>query len=275
MESTVETKVVSTEVVQTKTNTTPAPITMESLQHFSPEKQKEIIAVSEQIDVLQFDKLKAFGSKPLIRTMEACDRALKDYEGTEADKQVIEMVRSLAKQANDSYDDFNIELNEANGFQKFLVKIFSGNKNGTQGDLKLKAKTCFSLLFKLAEACESWEETLKKTFEAISVSSCEDKKSCYELEEYLVAGRLAEERISKEVEAARLQWEQSGMLEDKDKYEDLKDGLEELQSVLINLEKSRVAYALSVVQLKLELRANKKIQIAVQTHNQKNHCKLS
>lgn len=244
---------------------TPKPITVAALKHFTPEKQKQIVELSEAIDVLQFDKVKAYGSAPVIGTMESCDRALKDYEGTSADKEVIKQVRELAKQANEKYDDFNLAVREAGPVEKLLRKLFSKASGQCEGDLKLKAISCFKMLQQLANSCEEWQDLLRKTFEHISLSAYEEKQSCYELEEYLLAGRIAEERISKEVEQAKIEWEQSGLLAAHDKYKNLKDGFEVFQVVLLNLEKSRLAYAISSAQLALEDKANKRIQIGVQT----------
>lgn len=245
-----------------------APITAATLARYPEEKQKEIVALADAVDVLQFDKVKAYGSIPVLRTIESCDKILKEYEGTTADKEVIRQVIELAKQANQTYDDFNLELVEPKGLRKLFSKVISSIK-GDDEELKLKALSCFKVLYQLSEACETWEDMLKRTYEATCLSGELDKQTCYELQEYIVAGKIAEERIIKEVEQAKAAWEDSGMLEDRDKYDALREGLEVFQVVLHNLEKSLVANALSTGQLALVKKGNERIQIAVQT--QKTH----
>ena len=71
------------------------------------------------------------------------------------------------------------------------------------------------------------------------------------------------------MEKARKDWEETGIIETKDKYDMLSEGMDTFQVVLLNLEKSRGAYGVSLGQLALQVKANRNIQIAIRTqkHN--------
>lgn len=240
-----------------------APLTPSALSHFSPEVQSEILAVAEQIDVLQTEKIMSYGQIPLLRSFEQAGNILKEDQGSSADQEVIRQVIELSKQANESYDDFNLVLKEPNFLQKLLLKISATAKDKHDKDLQVKAITCYKMIEQLVESCDRWIDMLVDGFTKIHTSALQDKVNCEELEKYIVAGRIAEERIANEVEAARQAYEISGLISDKDAYDSLKEGLEIFQIVLFNLEKSRAAFGISIGQLELQSKANKNIQIAV------------
>ena len=246
-----------------------APLSTHSLSSFSPDAQKEIMALSSQINVTELENVMSYGSIPLLRSFEQAGKILQDEAGSSADQEVIRQVVELAKQASDSYDDFNIVLREPNFVQKLFLKISASAKDKHEADVKYKAITNYKLLEQLMHSCDSWIDMLKDGWTKIHTSAMQDKLSCEELEKYIVAGRIAEERIKAEVEQARLDYELSGLIGDKEKYDNLKDGLETLQVVLLNLEKSRAAFVISIGQLFLQAKANKNTQIAVRT--QKSH----
>ncbi len=242
-----------------------APLSTNSLSSFSPEAQRDIVALAAQINVTEIENVMSYGSIPLIRSFEQAGKILQDEAGSQADQQVIREVVALSKQANDSYDDFNLVLQEPNLLQKIFLKLSSKAKDKYDADVKYKAITNYKLLEQLMHSCDNWIELLKDGWTKIHTSAMQDKLSCEELEKYIVAGRIAEERIKAEVEQARLDYELSGLIDDKEKYDNMKDGLETLQVVLLNLEKSRAAFVISIGQLFLQAKANKNTQIAVRT----------
>ncbi len=242
-----------------------APLSTSSLSSFPADVQREIVALSEQINVTEIENVMSYGSIPLLRSFEQAGKILQDEAGSSADQMVIREVVELSKQANDSYEDFNLVLKEPNFLQKLFLKVSKSAKDKHDADVKYKAITNYKLLEQLMKSCDTWVEMLKDGWTKIHTSAMQDKLSCEELEKYIVAGRIAEQRIAAEVEQARLDYELSGLIADKEKYDNLKDGYETLQVVLLNLEKSRAAFVISIGQLFLQAKANKNTQIAVRT----------
>ena len=242
-----------------------APLSTNSLSSFPADVQREIVALSEQINVTEIENVMSYGSIPLLRSFEQAGKILQDEAGSSADQMVIREVIELSKQANDSYEDFNLVLKEPNFLEKLFLKISKSAKDKHDADVKYKAITNYKLLEQLMKSCDTWVEMLKDGWTKIHTSAMQDKLSCEELEKYIVAGRIAEQRIAAEVEQARLDYELSGLIADKEKYDNLKDGYETLQVVLLNLEKSRAAFVISIGQLFLQAKANKNTQIAVRT----------
>ena len=241
------------------------PLTSASLQHFKPERQEAILQLAQKIDAREIDKIMAYGQSPLERSFEQAGKILQEEEGSEADQQVIKQVMELSKIANEKYDEFNLVLKEPNIFQKLLLKISNAAKQQREDELKVKAITNYRLLEQLVTSCNEWIETLQDGYRKIYTSAIADKQYCRELEEYIVAGHIAEERISQELLQVKEQWEVSGLQEVKDEYDMLQEGLDTFRTVLLNLEKSRAIFAVSLAQLYLQSKANKNIQISVRT----------
>lgn len=238
-----------------------APLSASSLAHYDEATQKEILRIAGEIDVTQFEKVMEYGSIPIVRSFEAAGRILEEAQGTSADQEVVKMVTELAKQAKDSY---NLVIEEPNFLQKFIMKITTGLKSESK-EVKVKAISCFKILKQYIESCDMWIDTLRKSHDDMMLSAYNDKNDCYELEQYIVAGYIAKDRIAGEVEEARKDWEETGIIEKKDKYDMLSEGFDVFQVVLLNLEKSRGAYGLSLGQLALQVKANRNIQIAIRT----------
>ena len=241
------------------TTTELAPLSSSALEYYDEATQKEILRIADEIDVTQFEKIMAYGSIPIIRSFESAGRILQEAQGTSADQEVVKMVTELAKQAKDSY---NLVIEEPNFLQKFVMKITTGLKSESK-EVKVKAISCFKILEKYIESCDMWIDSLRKTHDDIMLSAHNDKNDCYELEQYIVAGYLAENRISGEIVSAEQEWQETGMIDAKMRYDDLSRGLNEFRIVLQNLEKSRAAHGLAIGELALELNANRRIQLTV------------
>lgn len=257
-------EVVEGEIIEEATKEL-ASLSAASLQYFSPEKQKEIVAVSQAVDVLQIEKVMSFGQIPLLRSFEEAGKILKAEQGSSVDQEVIRQVIELSKQANDSYDDFNLELREPNFMQKIVMKLLSTGRDKHTNEVKVKALTNYKLLQQLAKSCDEWIAMLEEGYRQIISSAMDDENNSIELEEYIVAGRVAEERIAGQVALAQSKWEQSGLREDKRDYENLDKGLSIFRTVLLNLEKSRAAFDISKTQLALQAKSNENIQVAVRS----------
>ena len=238
-------------------------LTPQALSHFKEEEQKEILELADQIDVSQFDRIMSYGNIPLIKAFEQAGSVLKDFEGTSADQEVIDLVIELAKKASDSQEDFNLAIKEPGILTKLLLKISASLKDKNDHDAKIKAITCYKLLEQLRDSSDAWLVSLRDTYAKIEQSAYSDRDCGYELEKYIVAGRIAEERIIPEVDALKKDWEQTGLIDTKMHYDKAKRGLENFQIRLLNLEKSRGAFGISIGQLILQARANENIQLAV------------
>lgn len=240
-----------------------------ALSHFKEEDRKEILRVADSIDVTQFDKIMSYGSIPLVKTFEQAGRVLKDFQGTSADQEVINLVVELAKKASNTQEEFNLCIQEPGFLTKCLLKLSAHLKDKNDAKAKYKAVTCYKLLVELRDSCDAWLESLADTHTKIIQSAESDRDNCYEIEEYIVAGRIAEERVTGEVQALQEEWEQTGLADVKMNYETHKRGLQNLQMQLMNLEKSRAMHIYSVAELGLELRTNENVRLAI--GSQKNH----
>ena len=253
----------------TQSSTELGPLTADSIARFEPEVQAQIMKVAAEIDPLQIEKVLSFGSAPLIRTYEASGQVLKSGEGTQVDREVIEQVIELAKLANKGQEDVNISLKEPNWAEKLLMSIFTSLKDKKDADTTIKAVTCYRLLTQLKEKCETWQEMLQENWRLICQSITDDMQSGIELEQYIVAAHVAMPRLEASLQEKKERYETQGSIEDKTDYDSYQKGLDTFRITLLNLEKSRAAYGLSLGQLSIQKSTNENIQIAVSTqkHN--------
>ena len=246
-----------------------ARLTAESLVHFSPEDQAQILALADQIDPLQLDKILAFGSIPLLRTYDTTGVLLQQIQGTSADQRVIQEVLELSKEASKNQEDLNLALQEPNLFEKLWLKINKHrSKERTEG-VVLKAITCYKLLTQLKQANDNWLKALQEGYVLIEDSITQDYGSACEIDKYVVAGLIAMKRFEttlKEMEGKMLT---SGLADDRMAFLAYQEGTDAFATVLGNLEKVRGAYQLSIGQLLATRKINKTLQIAI--HSQKNH----
>lgn len=123
-----------------------------------------------------------YGSVALKTTFEQCGKFLKDERGSQADKEVIAQVIELSKKASNSYDDFNIVLQEPNVFQKLFLKVINGGKKSRTQKIQHSAVTNYKLLAELKSSCDSWLEMLKKAMEEVGYSAISDMETIRLLE---------------------------------------------------------------------------------------------
>ena len=251
------------------TSSSVVPLTSASLQHFKEEDREAILTLASSVDVTKFDKVAAYGSAPLMKIFSDASAIVKGFAGTSADQEVVELVRKLAEKASKSQEDFNIVISKPNFIESLFLKLSTRLKEKNDADIKYKAISCYKLLEQLRDSCEAWIKNLEDNRVKIVQAAYSDRDTCYELEEYIVAGRIAEERLLEELETLREKWEESGLIEDKLEYENYKRGFENFKLKLVYLEKSRVANILSVGELGLQVRANENLQLTVKS--QKDH----
>lgn len=263
-----ETLVEQTAPIQ-RENTDLAVLSADSIQRFEPEVQAQIMRVADEIDPMQLDKILAYGSIPLIRTYEAAGQILKSAEGSSVDQNVIDQVVELAKLANKGQEDVNISLREPNWVEKLLMNIFTSIKEKKNDDTKVKAITCYRLLTQLKEKCDVWHSMLQENWRLICQSITDDMQNGIELEQYIVAAHVAMPRLEASLEEKRVLSESQGLITDLADYDAYKKGLDAFKVTLLNLEKSRAAYGISLGQLSAQKSTNENIQISVMTqkHN--------
>ena len=238
-----------------------------ALASYSPEEQKEIVDLAASIDVRRIDNVMHYGGSVLKSTFDQCGALLKEERGSAADQEVIAQVIKLSKKASDSYDDFNLVLKEPNLFQKMLLAITTRGKGSQVQTEKVQnsAVTNYQLLLELRSSCEAWLEMLRKAMGQIEESAMSDIETGTLLEKYIIAGKIAEERIGQELATIESQYQQTGLQRYSEEYEEMKDGFSEFTKRLNNLEKSRVMYCLSLGQLRLIKRSNRNVQTSIHT----------
>lgn len=239
----------------------------QALAAYTETERQEILALADSIDVRQFDKVMAYGSSALKRTFEQCGSFLKDERGSSADQKVIAQVIELSKKASASYDDFNMVLQEPGLFQKMLLKLTSGSKKGNSRSDKIQksAVTNYKLLAELKKSCDSWVVMLKDAMGDITDSAMSDVETIALLEKYIIAGKIADSRIVKEMQAIEDQHKETGLQKYAFDYQELKEGYNIFTITMNNLEKSRIMYYLSIGQLSLIKKSNIDVQIAINT----------
>lgn len=255
--------------VQQPEPVTLARLTAESIVHFSPEDQAEILALSEKIDPLQLDKVMSFGSIPLLRTYDTAGELLQQIQGTSADQRVIQEVLKLSKEAKKNQEDLNLALEEPNFFEKLLLKISKHRAKDRAEGVVFKAITCYKLLTQLKLANENWLRELQEGYGLIDASIMQDYGSACEIDKYVVAGLIAMKRLEEVLSEKETKMLSSGLADDRMDYLAYQEGTDAFATVLGNLEKVRGAYQLSIGQLITTRKINKTLQIAI--HSQKNH----
>ena len=232
-----------------------------------PDEQKEIMALSEAIDVTELEKVMSYGSEVLKRTFDQCGKFLKSEIGSDADQEVIKRVEELAKKASESYEDFELVIQEPNFLEKLLLKLSSSRKNNRTKKIQNRAVSNYRLLSELKESCEIWLGILKKSMGDITYAEMSDSENVYLLEKYIIAGEFAKKRVENELQQIQENMEETGLRTQSQKYDDLKEGYDIFLIKLENLKKSRVMYYLSLAQLNLTKKSNRNVQISISTQS--------
>ena len=179
-------------VTQVDGKTNVPPINVEAaFNALTPEEQQEVSQLADSIDVTRLDNVMAYGSEVLRKTFEQCGQFLKSESGSTADQEVIKRVVELTKKASDSYDDFELVLQEPNFWEKILLKLSSSKKKTRTQKIQTHAVTNYKLLVELKDSCESWLEMLIAAMGNITSSSMSDSENLELLEKYIIAGKMA------------------------------------------------------------------------------------
>ena len=245
------------------------PINVEAaFNALTPEEQQEVNQLADSIDVTRLDNVMAYGSEVLRKTFEQCGQFLKSESGSTADQEVIKRVVELTKKASDSYDDFELVLQEPNFWEKILLKLSSSKKKTRTQKIQTHAVTNYKLLVELKDSCESWLEMLIAATGNITSSSMSDSENLELLEKYIIAGKMARARVEAELSQLQENIHNTGLRAQAKQYDELKQGYDIFVLRMNNLEKSRVMYYLSIAQLHLIKRSNINVQVSVRTQSE-------
>lgn len=245
------------------------PINVEAaFNALTPEEQQEVSQLADSIDVTRLDNVMAYGSEVLRKTFEQCGQFLKSESGSTADQEVIKRVVELTKKASDSYDDFELVLQEPNFWEKILLKLSSSKKKTRTQKIQTHAVTNYKLLVELKDSCESWLEMLIAAMGNITSSSMSDSENLELLEKYIIAGKMARARVEAELSQLQENIHNTGLRAQAKQYDELKQGYDIFVLRMNNLEKSRVMYYLSIAQLHLIKRSNINVQVSVRTQSE-------
>lgn len=245
------------------------PINVEAaFNALTPEEQQEVNQLADSIDVTRLDNVMAYGSEVLRKTFEQCGQFLKSESGSTADQEVIKRVVELTKKASDSYDDFELVLQEPNFWEKILLKLSSSKKKTRTQKIQTHAVTNYKLLVELKDSCESWLEMLIAAMGNITSSSMSDSENLELLEKYIIAGKMARARVEAELSQLQENIHNTGLRAQAKQYDELKQGYDIFVLRMNNLEKSRVMYYLSIAQLHLIKRSNINVQVSVRTQSE-------
>lgn len=234
----------------------------------TPEEQQEVSQLADSIDVTRLDNVMAYGSEVLRKTFEQCGQFLKSESGSTADQEVIKRVVELTKKASDSYDDFELVLQEPNFWEKILLKLSSSKKKTRTQKIQTHAVTNYKLLVELKDSCESWLEMLIAAMGNITSSSMSDSENLELLEKYIIAGKMARARVEAELSQLQENIHNTGLRAQAKQYDELKQGYDIFVLRMNNLEKSRVMYYLSIAQLHLIKQSNINVQVSVRTQSE-------
>lgn len=257
---------VQAEAVPTQTDV--APINYQkALASYSEEERQEILALADSIDVTRSENVMGYGATAIKDTFEQCGRILKEAKGSYADQEVIKRVIELSKKANQSNDEFNnLVLEQPNFFQRLMLKVMSGSKSTSKTDkIQKSAVTNYTLFTELANSYEGWTEILKKGMTDIQDSALSDFGAVVAVEKYLIAGYIGGERTVKEMEELEKKHEETGLQVYAFDHQKMKDGYELFQRAMMNLEKMRGAYYISLAQLAEMAKSNQNMQMVIQT----------
>ena len=208
-----------------------------ALASYTEAEQQEVLTLADSIDVKKIENVMSYGSVALKTTFEQCGKFLKDERGSQADQEVIAQVIELSKKASNSYDDFNLVLQEPNIFQKVFLKVVNGGKKSRTQKIQHSAVTNYKLLAELKASCDSWLEMLRKAMEEVGYSAISDMETIRLLEKYIIAGNIAQERIESELTEVQNKHNETGLQIYSQEYEELKEGYDIFNRTMSNLEK--------------------------------------
>lgn len=217
-------------------------LSAESITNYDASMQFAIQSLSTQIDVTQTDKVNSYADIPLQKGISESTEFLKRMKGTEEDRQTVKIISDLSEKVNNEINDIKIVAKE----RGFIERIFDFFRGDPHDNTLKKIDSCNNLIEELSEHMDREIEILsvrQKDADKIINTSLDVVES---LEHYLVAGYIARERIEGDIDTKKNS--SSLMIRDQIELEKLESGMKLFKMNLSNLEQTRLATYLSLVE---------------------------
>ena len=218
-------------------------LSAESIELYDPATQQEIKKLADEIDVTLTDKVTAYAGTHLKKSINDNMQFLERMMGTEEDRQLVKHIGELSAKVNNEANDIKIVAKEKNIFARFLDFIRGADE---RDDTIKKISSCFKLMGELEKAMQEEINIVTEREKDAENNTKYHIDAVTMIEKYLVAGYIACERI--EAELNDLKASSSIMIADQVKCKNLSEGLINFKMVLQNLEKSRTASAVAIMQ---------------------------
>ena len=223
-------------------NVSLAELTPQSILSFDPSVQASIQALADTIDVTEMDKVNSYAEAPMQKGVSELMAFLEKMKGTEEDKQSVKFIAELSGKVNTEINDIKIIPKEMGFFERLLARF----KGDPQENVLKKINSCITLINKLAEHMASEIALVSERQDDAAKIIDTNVEVVEKLEQYLVAGYIADERIQSSLDSMG----SSGtlMIREQVEMQKTKDGLDLFRINLSNLEKTRYATYLAILQ---------------------------
>lgn len=223
-------------------NVSLAELSPQSILSFDPSVQASIQALADTIDVTEMDKVNSYAEAPMQKGISDLMTFLEKMKGTEEDKQSVKFIAELSEKVNTEINDIKIVPKEMGFFEKLLARL----KGDPQENVLKKINSCITLINKLAEHMANEIALVSERQDDAARIIDTNVEVVEKLEQYLIAGYIADERIQTSIDTMS----SSGtlMIREQVEMQKTKDGLDLFRINLSNLEKTRYATYLAILQ---------------------------
>lgn len=223
-------------------NVSLAELTPQSILSFDPSVQASIQSLADTIDVTEMDKVNSYAEAPMQKGVSELMAFLEKMKGTEEDKQSVKFIAELSGKVNTEINDIKIIPKEMGFFERLLARF----KGDPQENVLKKINSCTTLINKLAEHMANEIALVSERQDDAARIIKTNVEVVEKLEQYLVAGYIADERIQTSLDLMG----SSGtlMIRGQVEMQETKDGLDLFRINLSNLEKTRYATYLATLQ---------------------------
>ena len=223
-------------------NVSLAELTPQSIERFDPNIQASIQALADDIDVTEMDKVNSYAEAPMQRGISDLMSFLDKMKGTEEDKQSVKFIAELSEKVNTEINDIKIIPKEMGFFERILARF----KGDPQENVLKKINSCTTLMNKLAEHMANEIKIVSERQDDAARIIDVNVEVAEKLEQYLVAGYIADERIQTSLDT--MASSSTLMIREQVDMQKQKDGLDLFRINLSNLEKTRYATYLAILQ---------------------------
>lgn len=178
----------------------------------------------------------------------------------------------LSKEASNNQREFNNIVVQK---PSFFSKIFGATKSSERVEkMQLSARNTYELIGTIASSYDSWLKMLDQDAEEIRAAFESDTRVISLLEQYIIAGKIAQPRIESEIFEAQKLYNETGLQQYADSYEEMQKGYKTFQIVMGKLEESRNMYYISKAQLSLVESGNEALKLAINIQARNNMAQL-